>query len=273
MILLLNSFLAILDDEGVVHQRNGGRTRTVAAQSNGTPVSQTRGGLMRNSIAVLTPYREPVAGHHQGGWLEYIAQGTQRAIRAAGLHAVVLHPDLLKGDEIKSLIADRPRGVVISDLLGPIANTVELMAALREGGVPMAIYSGAPEFEDYDRVVSDHAEGAYQLARFLIERGRRRIVNVWSAPATAYWFAARLAGYERAMTEAGLQPLSPVIVPPMTLLADAGKTQFENSVRYLGGHLIEHLTGAGRADALMCGTDRDVFGGVPLVWTGAQRRC
>lgn len=194
--------LAVLDDEGVVQQRNGGRMRTVTAQTSGTSVPEARGGLMRNSIAVLTPYREPVAGHHEGGWLEFIAQGVQNAIRAVGLHAVVLHPSLLIGPEVLHLIADRPRGVVISDLLGPISQTVELVAALRAGGVPTAIYSGAPEFNDYDRVISDHAEGAYQLARFLIERGRKRILNVWSAPGTAYWFAERQAGYERAMTEA-----------------------------------------------------------------------
>ena len=251
--------LAILDEEGMLQQRNG-RARVVASQSNGGPVEATRGGLMRNSIAVLTPYREPVAGHHQDGWVEFIAQGTQNAIRAAGLHAVVLHPDLLRGGEVQTLIADRPRGVIISDLLGPISHTVALVEALREGEVPAVVYSGAPEFDACDRVVSDHEAGAYELTRFLIGRGRTRILPVWSSPGTAYWFIGRRRGYERAMLEAGLPAFSPVIVPPMTLLAEAGQTKFESSVRYIGGHLIEHLTGPNRADALMCATDRDVFG-------------
>jgi DNA-binding LacI/PurR family transcriptional regulator len=121
------------------------------------------------------------------------------------------------------------------------------------------VYGGAPELEAYDRVLSDHEAGSYELTRFLIAQGRRRLLNVWTAPATGYWFAKRRAGYERALHEAGLEPLPDLIVPPF-IPAHGRRDAFERAVRQMASFFIEPFSASPPVDALLMATDIDALG-------------
>jgi DNA-binding LacI/PurR family transcriptional regulator len=73
-----------------------------------------------------------------------------------------------------------------------------------------------------------------------------------------YWLTARQIGYERAMREAGLAPLPPSELPPITV-PDADERRFRLATRTFAGHLFEPLQGAQGADALMVHTDGDAL--------------
>lgn len=244
----LRSALALLDEEGFLRS-NGGRLRIVNGPTTAaTPRAST---MMEHSLAVLTGYSE-APRHKQSGWLEFVTTGALDAIRRAGWHGLALHPARLQGADVSRILADPPRGAIATDL--PRDQMGELLAGLQKAGTKVVIYG---EWPDFDRVTSDHEVGAHAVTQFLIERGRRRILQTAVAPATGYWFAARRAGYERAMNEAGLKAL-PMLTTPKFPVGD--EAVFADGVRHLSGYLIEHLSGENRVDAIMASTDADVFG-------------
>ena len=242
----LRSALAMLDEEGLLRS-NGGRLRIV----QGPASAQRASTIMEHTVAVLTGHAE-TPRHKGSGWLEFLTSGALDAIRGAGWHGLALHPARLQGAEVSRVLADPPAGAVVTDL--PINEMGALLAQLQKAGTRVVTYG---EWPDFDRVTSDHEAGAYAVTRFLIERGRRRILQTAVAPGTGYWYAGRRAGYERAMREAELE-LLPMLTVPSFPLGD--ETVFADGARHFAGYLVEHLTGANPVDAIMASTDADVFG-------------
>lgn len=247
----VNSALEMLRDEGAIRS-NGGRLWIV----NGSSPSDARAtsSLLEHSVAVLTGHTE-TPQHREGGWLEYLTAGALNAIREAGWHGLSLHPARLQGAEASRVLADPPAGVVVTDL--PLEEMRDVLFGLRAAGTSVVLSGDWPEFPDFDRVSSDHDAGAYEVTRFLIQKGRRRILQTAVAPGTSYWYAGRRAGYERAMREAELEILPLLMLPPFP---PGGADVFQDGVRHLAGYLIEHLAVDAPIDALMAPTDADTFG-------------
>ena len=244
--------LEMLDAEGVLRSQNG-RARIVRE-------TQARGGLLENAIAVLTVASDqPWVGHRQSGWSEYIAHGALHAARQTGRHAVALQPQRLADNDIYRLIAERPCGVIITDIKSWTTQALQWAQALQHAGLPVVLYGNQTD-SVYDRVTSDHESGAYQLTRWLIEAGRRHPLNVWPQMpmGLGYWFPHRRAGYERAMEEAALKPL-----PPLTAtILDAefiGRDEFEENVRCLSELLKPYFNQKRPVDAIMASSDGDTF--------------
>jgi len=259
----LRTALSVLDAEGVLRS-NGGRIRTVTAPG---PRSTS---AMSDAIAVLTPLPEaPAPGHRTGGWNEVIGQGAISAIGEAGFHALALNPMRLDEAGMERLVQDHPRGVVLTDLSdSDLAK--RLAGYLRSRGVQLAVYGDPPDFAECDCITSDHAEGAYQLTRWLIAKGRRRIVNVWPVGAEGYWFGYRQAGHIRAMQEAGLEALPPVRLPWPT--RGYPEADFRASARQLAGAMLEEWGPKLPFDAIQLASDGHVclaaaalrlFGAIP----------
>lgn len=240
--------LDMLGEDGIIRS-NGGRLRIVS----GT-VSKSQSSLMEHAVAVLAPNGDEASSQRRGGgWAEQITLGVQAKLQVAGLHSVVLHPDRIQGPDLQRLIADHPFGVVLTEMMTDPAHLQEVLSTLQNAGVPVAIYGDGGDFAAYDRIVSDHEEGAYQLTRWLIEQGRRHIVQIWPKSKSGYWFPRRREGYERAMNEAGLSPLPIAIVPSPPELHSA--EEFEAATRVVCGHLVEYLTGSQPADAILLASD------------------
>lgn len=245
--------LQILQDEGLLRTQNG-RTRIVTAQS------QARTGALRTSVALLAPlFSELPSNENRAGRIEYIGRGALEAIRGIGKHAMSLNPDCLTREEVRQLASEQPFGVVITDIAANPARAVELAQWFSEAGVPVCSYGDMPANTGLDRVTSDQEDGCYQLTKYLISKGRRRILNFWSAPLDLYWNQQRTAGYERAMREAGLEPLAPVQMPPFPV-TNGDISIFQEGTRATVGYLVEHLVGPEPVDALMVSTDNDYFG-------------
>ncbi len=114
----------------------------------------------------------------------------------------------------------------------------------------------------FDTVSSDHECGAYELTKWLISQGRRRILRLWnmqwSGPEEKReWIYHRDLGYERAMQEAGLKPLPPLEIYGGVRGPDTPEN-FQQSARLLAGYLIEYLTMDEPIDAIMGINDSSV---------------
>lgn len=246
--------LAMLDEQGLLRSHNG-RTRVVNREGR---EGQPRSGWMQNAVAVLTRTTgEPWTGHRQSGWSDYIGHGAVHAIRQQGLHAFALEPDRFTKDGIATFLAEQPSGVFITDVGTPSsAALLQCAGELRRKGVPVVVYGDAPEMAGFDRVTSDHEQGSFLLTRWLIEQGRRRILPLAPEPATGYWMPLRRAGYERAMREAGLQPLETLEVPSSTQSTYAA--MLHSNARAWSSFLGDYLQGATPVDALMLSSDGGV---------------
>lgn len=255
---------AILEREGLLvsRERQGvfvAEPATVrksgGAAYNGAP------RLSSGIIGIISPGEGDLApGHRKSGWSDYITQGALAACRALGKHALFLNPSSLKEEELEQLLEHPPLGFVFASLtahvdFGELKNVLE---ALRAHQQPLVVYGSDTAFEDFDRVACDHEQGCYELTRWLISRGCSRILPFWPPSLEGQnWLAHRLQGYQRAMAEAGLEPMPVRVVPPSHLFNEADDTRekFEATTRHKAGYLADYLGSRQGVDAILEVTD------------------
>lgn len=246
--------LQVLQDEGLLRTQNG-RIRIVTRAGQAV-----RAGALRKSVALLAPLFS-AANDNQPfhGSTEFVGRGALEGIRRAGKHAISLNPASLSFDEVHEIAVEQPLGVVITDIARAGGRDKELAHWFREAGVLVSVYGDDTAMADFDRVTSDHHHGSYELTKYLIAQGSKRIANFWSVGTDVYWARQRYEGYSRAMREAGLDVL-PLIKMPMFPRSFGDETLFQEAVKVTAGHLVQHLIGPAGADALMLTTDNDHYG-------------
>ncbi len=278
----LNRVHGLLEAEGLISRRRGAGTFVCDLQgrpeSNGANGHAGRVSFLSNAVLILTSFGEPMASHRSAGWLEWIAQGATEAVQQAGMHAVSLSPRITEV-EIEHLIAEKPLGALIPANLSESSIPLGILRKLRAHGIAVVAFGSSPDLAECDHVVSDHESGAYQLTRLLLERGKRRIINVQPSILNEAWLSQRQAGYERAMREAGLQAESAFLIPYVepvlsTRLSSEGEISgfqsqaevlaedrriFESQVRSLAGHFVEAMSGENPVEAMLATTDRNTF--------------
>lgn len=135
---------------------------------------------------------------------------------------------------------------------------IPLLERLHSAGIPIVTEGDPVGSEQFDRVVSDHEVGAAMLTRFLLQRQRRRIVQLLPGdPRNAYWVRHRLDGYRAAMADAGLSPLPPSMQGPITQ-SGGNAERFEQGVIQMLGYLVDYQRQHGGFDAIMCASDAQV---------------
>jgi LacI family transcriptional regulator len=102
---------------------------------------------------------------------------------------------------VSVLIQRRVDGV----LLVPAADTSDSTELLVRHGLPVVVLDRRPSSSEVDAVRSDSEGGAYLAVRHLVELGHRRIA-VLTGPESVSTSADRVAGYRRALAEAGIGP-------------------------------------------------------------------
>ena len=248
--------LNMLGDAGLLRS-NGGRLRLAVKPRRLAPALGSR--LMGETIALLASPRpvepDPRMSH---GWSNHVTAGAVRAVQDAGMSALTISPDQMNRETIEALVAHQPFGAVVPEYEDQIV-IADWAAMLQECGIQVVIHGDWPEVAAFDRVTSDHEAGAYAATRWLIEHGRRRIINVWPDRATQYWMPPRARGYRRAMTDAGLEP-EPVIFVPFN------RGDLVDEARIWAGYLVEHMNGSRGADAIMLSSD----GHVPVAWRACE---
>ncbi len=229
--------------------------------------------LLEDTVLVLSPLGLDVfdaATTNPIGWDDGICRSVAGRVREVNLHLMVLNFDreysrVNLQQRLSQLLQCHPYGVVFTQFFEDLELEPLVAEMAREHGVRLAVYGGDPAKMPYgDRVVSDHAQGAYELTRWLIqERKRRQILFLGNdEPDRFWWLQERYSGYCRAMREAGLEPL------PMHSMPNGGgigtNEEFINSVRSRAAFLIEPVLGTGNmaqapCDAILVLSDGDCF--------------
>jgi DNA-binding LacI/PurR family transcriptional regulator len=252
----LRAAIKELKESGLIETEGQGRGRKMVVGKFTLPES-----FLSESVAVLTDSNlDPAKTPKSGGWESALQAVSVNAIAEAGLHAIVFHVQNLPVQHVVNLAKERLRGVIALRHVMSTSKGAALLAAFREARIPVVL--NGPESEGFDRVVSDHAHGEYELTKLLIERGCRRILRYWvvneELEKRPGWLAMRDVGYTLAMTEAGL-PVLPAIetIAPFEMTQD--DRSFELMKRTAMGYLIEYVNGPQAIDGIVATTDSNVF--------------
>ncbi|MCY1413105.1 HTH-type transcriptional repressor PurR [compost metagenome] len=101
---------------------------------------------------------------------------------------------------LRVLLEKRIDGLIVAS----VGEQADLLSSLVTVRTPMVIVDRELEGVDADLVRIDHEQGAYLATRHLLELGHRDIACI-NGPADTSVGQLRLAGYRRALAEAGLQ--------------------------------------------------------------------
>lgn len=241
--------LRILEKEGVV-QTLGPRTRIVAERNE----------PMAHSIVIASLAKDVTQGKKNGaGWTAAMVTAAMEAVVGGGFNMMLLHPERGTEESLRQIISGCPSGVVIPELTDKYDLHLRCSQMISAAGIPLVVYGGSPELENLDRVVSDHEQGAYELTRLLIERGRKRIVMLFDCTAEWYWVQGRIAGYKRAMAEAGL-PALPFVSYSFGALTSPPWTReyLDEQARFVVVALLDYLGPLAKGppvDAIMLSSD------------------
>lgn len=250
--------LLMLRDSGEVRRR--GRRLEVVAD---LPTPPAESSLMAGTVAVFTSMGGGPE-HRSRHWPSAVIDGILAELHQRHRHAMVLHPRTTATEQIDHLLAARPMGVIVAEVR-ELAETEAMLRRIDAAGIPVVTFGSEVGGQGRNVLSTDHEAGAYQLTRWLLEHGRRRIVRYWPHERTTQrreqWLAQRDRGYQRAMIEAGLQPLPPVeyVRPDATDLPGSPEDHFRRRVRVAAGYLVEHLAGPQPADAFLAPSDSITF--------------
>lgn len=217
--------------------------------------------MMARTVGLLTAITGTLPGNpdsQEHGTSEYAIEGAMvQTIRAAGLHVLQLNANVSEQD-LWQLANDRPHGIVASHFVAMQPQGQAMLGRLASDGISIVVTGNSEPLAVYDRAYSDHDAGAYELTRWLLSRGYRRIVEIGTSGADLYWVKARTSGHQRAMREAGL-PVRPRITAGTLLRPDFTKERFDHRVRQITGFLVDPLQGHEPVDAVMAQNDLDAL--------------
>jgi DNA-binding LacI/PurR family transcriptional regulator len=211
----------------------------------------------KNTVIIVSPkYRETAPMYFKRpGWAYYNYIAILVTMQNQGYNTLLVPPDRFEA-EIDGYVRNRPFGVIFTEN-GGVPPLPETLLRLRKAAVPFVAYGDYPEM---DCVRCNHRAGTYELAQFLISRGRRRIqMLIPEEHKDDYWVSQRLDGLRKAVAEAGLEFVPPLFEMPFQDIP--GRTElesFEARSRFSAGCLARSLLAPSPPDALMLLSDWSV---------------
>jgi len=194
--------LALLEEEGVLG-RDKSRARILMKAAVRSPLA--------NTVAMLAGSPEIPVYQKASGWWVNVQEGAVEAIRAARCHTLLLDIEGMDDGMVAHLARQRPRGLIVLRSASLGGRGKALLANLQAAGLAIVVGDDDADLTHLDTVASDHAQGAYDLTKWLLTTGKRRILRTFPHHAqdgfSQMWVAQRQAGFLRAMAEAGLEAL------------------------------------------------------------------
>lgn len=187
----------VINDSGYVSEKT--RARVQAAIADLGYVPNALAGSLRskrtNTLAlILTDISNPF-------WTT-VARGVEDTASDAGFNVILCNTDESEIEQDKYLhvlLQKQVDGV----LLVPARSTDEPIKFVQDQDTPVVVLDRRIPDNQADMVHCDSEEGAYQLTRLLLSLGHRRIAML-SGPQGVSTAEDRVAGYRRALAEAGL---------------------------------------------------------------------
>jgi len=186
----------VINKSGYISQETRERVGAAIAELGYVPNTLARSLRFKQTktlACVLTDITNP--------FFTTVARGVGDAASAQGFNVIFCNTDeseTEQAEQITALVQKRVDGI----LLVPAASSEDAVAFLREQHVPVVILDRRVPACSVDSVRCNSEEGAYELVRLLLTLGHRRIAAI-SGPAMVSTAQDRVAGYCRALTEAG----------------------------------------------------------------------
>jgi LacI family transcriptional regulator len=187
-----------INNSGYVSQETRARVEAAVAELGYVPNTLARSLRLRrtNTLAlVLTDITNPF-------WTT-VARGVEDTASDAGFNVIFCNTDeseIEQNKYLRVLLQKQVDGV----LLVPARSTSEPIEFIQEQRTPVVVLDRRVPDAQADVVRCDSEGGAYQLVRLLLSLGHRRI-GVLSGPPGVSTAEDRIAGYRRALAEAGLR--------------------------------------------------------------------
>ena len=185
----------------------------------------------------------------------FLALDIVQQLSNAGRHVSLVNAGTLSPDDLDALFAAPPAGMFVKDSVYADPLAMRALERCREAGIPAVAYGNAPELRGYDRVYSNHRAGSRDLTRWLLARGRTRIVPFFPFAPTRFWEHERIAGYEEAMREAGLEPAPCVVFGSASVSAEQTAENFRLNAALALSALVPLRRDGADPDALLCLND------------------
>ena len=187
----------VINNASYISQETRGRVEEAIRQLGYVPNTLARSLRLRqtNTLAlVLTDITNPF-------WTT-VARGVEDAASDAGFNVILCNTDESEVEQEKYLnvlLKKRVDGV----LLVPVRCTRETVQFIQSQNVPLVVIDRHIPGVNIDSVRCDLEGGGYALVRLLLAQGHRRVAML-SGPQGVSSADDRVAGYRRALAEAGL---------------------------------------------------------------------
>jgi len=245
--------LAQLEASGLV-VAGVGRERRVRAM---------RSPLMTHVLVVLATWHR--AKHQRTtGFTDHITEAAHEAAAGSRWHALAAHPGRFDAEMLDGLIAQRPAAIVLPEITHLPGDHASAIRQLRQAGIAVAVNARGASIADADSAVADHAAGASLLVTYAAERGRRRILPIWTSEAAAgWWYAERTSGIRRGAAATGLRVAPDLVVTLGQIAGDpwggpeAVLVAFAAAAAAWAAHLAPVFASREAPDALLVHTDID----------------
>jgi len=138
-----------------------------------------------------------------------IARGVEDTASDAGFTVIYCNTDESESEEKKylsMLLQKQVDGI----LLVPARSSTQPVEFIKAQNTPVVVLDRRIPETETDVVRCDSENGAYQLARLLLDLGHKRIA-VLSGPVEVSTAVDRVAGFQRAMREAGIDDLADAV--------------------------------------------------------------
>jgi LacI family transcriptional regulator len=188
----------VINNSGYISQDTRARVEQAIADLGYVPNALARGLRFKQTktlALVLTDITNP--------FFTTLARGVEDAASEQGFSVIFCNTDESEEKEASYLnvvVQKQVDGV----LLVPALSSPDSVAFLRERGVHCVVLDRCVPGANVDVVRCDSEQGSYALMRYLTELGHRRIA-VLTGPEVVSTAADRVAGYRRALADAGLE--------------------------------------------------------------------
>jgi len=220
-------------------------------------VSLPRNAAFQRTVVLVSTARYSSAM----GWESRVQVQVEEDLQRKGYDPLLVNPCASASERLDHLLDHDPAGFIVFAEASEHPEVQAFAARAIARGRPLVVQSGSDAFRGAVRVTSDHENGAYELTKWLIARGCRRILRFWARSVKPEWLERRNSGVERALVEAGLPVLPELLAAVMdrqgTELPD--EHYFVSRTRQMLGFLYEHLTGPEPVDGIVVLSDPDAL--------------
>lgn len=188
-----------------------------AAAELGYQINQIAGNLRRSGQRTMTI--GAIVGNIANPFSAEILGGMEEVLAGCG-YAVLSTSHDDDGSREQRLVGDFLRRRVDGIVLSPVASSQAYLRSELDRGYPIIFVDRTPTDLSADAVVGDNAGGAERATRHLIDHGHRRIAVLCDS-SEIETARLRLAGYERALAEGGIDLRAEYVVRDVTSIEQA----------------------------------------------------